>query len=179
MVTISAIHITWDSCFRVLKGYVNLARDQNKLYGVLIMKQNLISGLFLSLLLDLVHYLVAQMPAVCKEGVAKLKQDCIFQRQCKSIYGTIGSNPSLSLANRKSGGTERCSPEVPYLHNPVCWNAWSSHLHINNGSSQGNWNSVGCNLHWSLHIHLYLQRKGNKTLCWEEGIHWPAAKTIQ
>lgn len=111
MVTISAIQITLDSCFSVLKGYVKLVRDQKKLYGALVMKQNLMYGLFLPLLLALVRYLAAQMTAVCKERAAKLKQDWILQRQCKSIDGTIGPSPFLSVVSRHCGGMERCSPE--------------------------------------------------------------------
>lgn len=114
MVTISAIPITLDSCFGVLEGHVKLVRGQNELYGAPVMKQNLICScsLFVSLLLHLVHYLAAQMPAVCKEQATKLNQDWIFQRQCKSIYGTIGSNPSLCLVSRHCGGMEMRSPEA-------------------------------------------------------------------
>lgn len=67
MVT-SALSITFDSCFSVLKGYVKLVRDHNELYGAPVRKQNLLySCCLLFLLLDLVRYLAAQMPAVCKE----------------------------------------------------------------------------------------------------------------
>lgn len=48
MVTLLAGRTTLASCFRMLKGYVKLVSDQNKLYRALVRKQNLIYSLISS-----------------------------------------------------------------------------------------------------------------------------------
>lgn len=158
MVTISAIPFTLDSCFCILKEHAKLVKDQNKIYGAPVMKQNLLCScsLFLSLLLLLVLYVVAQIPAVCKEWAAKLNQDWIFRGNARAFTELLDQVLPSLWSEGIMVAWKGVPLKLPYLHNPVCWNAWSSHPHTGNGSSQGNWNSVGCNLHSSPHIHLYL-----------------------
>lgn len=190
----------------MLKGHVKLVRDQNELYGAPGMKQNLICSCFLLLFLflHLVHYLAAQIPAMCNEWAAKLTQDWIFQRQCKSIYCIkpfllsgqqalwrhgkvlpwslptstipfVGMHEVAILTQAtetpREIGTALAATPIQVLTFIYIWKEKGIKLCWEEGIS---WPA-----HWSLHIHLYLERKGNKTLCWEEGITWPAANNIQ
>jgi len=106
MVTMLAGRTTLDTCFSMLKGRVKLVNDQNKLYTALAMKQDLIYSLslFSSSFSFFLFFLNCFQPTSvpwsgslygclnsCSgvklqvETAATLKQDCIFQRQCKLL----------------------------------------------------------------------------------------------